>query len=184
MLQVGGSTQRRIRGSDVLPLLLLGSLLLHGCMPAQRIAGRGGEESVETSRKALEEVISSGTLETRQRRLVVSSGEWLGTPYRWGGTTRGGVDCSGFVVAVFRSAGIVLPRTSQQQATEGRGVPVSAVVPGDLLFFNTSGDGVSHVGIALGEERFVHASSSRGVIVSSLREPYYRERFLFARRLD
>lgn len=109
--------------------------------------------------------------------------EWLGTPYVYGGTSRNGTDCSGFVLNVFRKIDVPLPRTSREQADRGTAVGRENIQPGDLLFFNTTGSGVSHVGIAIGKQKFIHASTSRGVIVSSLDEDYYGERFLFAKKV-
>ena len=108
---------------------------------------------------------------------------WLGTPYRIGGASREGIDCSGFSQALHQE--VVqrrLPRTSQDQWS--RSVPVSPnqVQPGDLVFFNTTGNGVSHVGVLLEGQEFVHASTSKGVIYSQLTNPYWSTRYLGARR--
>lgn len=108
---------------------------------------------------------------------------WLGTPYRIGGASREGIDCSGFSQALHQD--VVqrrLPRTSQDQWS--RSVPVSPnqVQPGDLVFFNTTGKGVSHVGVFLEGQEFVHASTSKGVIYSQLTDPYWSTRYLGARR--
>lgn len=110
---------------------------------------------------------------------------FLGTPYAWGGRTRRGTDCSGFVQAVFAEAGITLPRSSRQQWKIGRKVAVDALRRGDLVFFRTSGQRISHVGIVVDGARrlFVHASSSRGVVRSDLGAKYYRLRFAGARRV-
>jgi cell wall-associated NlpC family hydrolase len=98
--------------------------------------------------------------------------------------SRNGTDCSGFIVAMYRSvAGVQLPRTTREQFRLGKAVSLGSLQPGDLLFFNTTGLGVSHVGICLGGDQFVHASTSRGVILSSLKERYYASRFLGAHRI-
>jgi len=122
--------------------------------------------------------------------VVRSAMAFLGVPYSPGGDTRNGMDCSGFVSRVFTdSAGISLPRS----VTGLFGAGIAATSPihiGDLLFFDTSGRGSlsvpTHVGIYTGRDRFVHAASEggrTGVIVSSLKNPYYSERFLRARRV-
>jgi len=108
---------------------------------------------------------------------------YIGVPYAWGGTSYSGVDCSGFVQAVFEHNGIDLPRTADGQFDTGRPVRSADLEPGDLVFFQTYAPGASHVGIYLGSGRFVHASSSDGVRVDALATEYYAERYIGARRL-
>jgi cell wall-associated NlpC family hydrolase len=109
---------------------------------------------------------------------------WIGTPYLTGGMSRNGVDCSGFVVLIYRAvAGVALPRTSQQQFFQGISVHPNDLKPGDLVFFQTTGAGVGHVGLSLGGREFVHASTRKGVIVTSLQEPYYASHFYGAKRI-
>ncbi|MEO1765812.1 C40 family peptidase [Thiobacter aerophilum] len=111
-----------------------------------------------------------------------------GTAYRYGGSDpEGGLDCSGFVGHVFREvAGIDLPRSAQAIAQLGRKIGISELKPGDLVFFNTLRRAFSHVGIYLGNQQFIHATSSRTgeVLISSLREAYWARRFDGARRID
>jgi cell wall-associated NlpC family hydrolase len=110
----------------------------------------------------------------------------LGTPYRRGSTDpRRGLDCSSLVRRVFRPLGLDLPFSAAGQLSVGEQVERESLAPGDLVFFrNTYKRGISHVGIYLGGDRFVHAASRRrGVVVSSLDQPYYRQRFAGARRL-
>ena len=106
----------------------------------------------------------------------------VGRPYQWSGMGNAGFDCSGLVAHIFASLGRFLPHSSFAQYEVGTGVSRSALAPGDLVFFHTYSPGASHVGIYVGEDRFVHASYSRGVVVSSLQESYYRERFIGGRR--
>ena len=104
---------------------------------------------------------------------------WVGTPYRYGGSTPAGADCSGFVRAVYRNVyGIQLPRTTAQQASETRRIRQHRLQEGDIVFFRTKGRKVSHSGIYISNGYFVHASTSRGVIVSNLDEKYYARRFV------
>ncbi|WP_270165460.1 C40 family peptidase [Paenibacillus sp. SYP-B4298] len=115
--------------------------------------------------------------------LQQSIDEVLGTPYLYGGTTTGGFDCSGFILHILSQYDVELPRTSQSQAEEGTEVQTEDLRIGDLVFFNTSGKGVSHAGIYVGDGQFAHSSSSKGVIISSLTEGYYAKRYVTARRV-
>lgn len=121
-------------------------------------------------------------------RLVRVVEGYLGVPYKWGGTTRAGMDCSAFTRTVFRQTyGIELPRTSRQIYRVGRSVSRRQdLKPGDLVFFqNTfSGRGVSHVGIYVGKGRFAHVGVSTGATITSLDHPYFRVRYVGARRVE
>jgi hypothetical protein len=108
---------------------------------------------------------------------------FLGTPYRWGGMTPNGVDCSGYVQEVFELAGYALPRLADDQYNATVPVETADAKAGDLVFFSTYLPGPSHVGIYLGEGRFLHASSSRGVIEARLDEEYFATRYLGLRRI-
>ena len=101
-----------------------------------------------------------------------------------GGLSKHGVDCSGFVYITFRSQlGFSIPRTTGSQVTIGRKVARNNLRVGDLVFFHTSLL-YNHVGIYLGDSKFLHASTSKGVIISSLNEKYWRKRYWTARRID
>jgi lipoprotein Spr len=120
------------------------------------------------------------------KELLESVDTWYGVRYRTGGNTKSGVDCSGFTVAVYAAIyGITLPRVSRDQYRTSRHISSTELQEGDLLFFDTRGRGsVSHVGIYLGNNRFIHASVSKGVMVSGMFEPYYLQRFVGAGRFD
>ncbi|OFW04272.1 MAG: hypothetical protein A3I61_09835 [Acidobacteria bacterium RIFCSPLOWO2_02_FULL_68_18] len=110
---------------------------------------------------------------------------FLGVPYRNGGSDPTGFDCSGFVQWVFGRHGLALPREVRDQYRVGRDVDLDEVRAGDLLFFQTVTRGASHVGIALGHGRFVHAPSSRGVVrVEPYSASYWARRFVGARRVE
>jgi cell wall-associated NlpC family hydrolase len=115
--------------------------------------------------------------------LTRNAMRFLGVPYVFGGTSANGFDCSGYVQHVFAMLGHQLPRTADAQYELGRRVAASGMAPGDLVFFQTYSEGASHVGIYLGNDRFVHASSSRGVTISSLHEHYWQARYLGAKRI-
>lgn len=107
----------------------------------------------------------------------------LGTSYKMGGTSLAGFDCSGFTSYVFKNLGLTLPRTSQAQYKTGTAVSKTNLREGDLVFFNTSGRGVSHVGIYVGNGKFSHSSSSRGVTITSLSDSYWSKRYVGAKRV-
>lgn len=120
-----------------------------------------------------------------EKPLLENVDEWYGVRYRSGGNSKKGVDCSGFVCAVYTALyGITLPRVSREQYRISRKISTTELQQGDLLFFNTTGRGVSHVGIYLGNNRFIHASVSKGVMVNSMFETYYLKRFVGAGRID
>jgi cell wall-associated NlpC family hydrolase len=109
-----------------------------------------------------------------------------GVPYRLGGADPAGFDCSGLVQYVFAQYGISIPRVVEQQYAIGDKIKPSRVEPGDLIFFNTKnrGSDASHVAIAIGQDRFVHAPNSTGVVrVDMLSSTYWGSRYIGARRL-
>lgn len=107
---------------------------------------------------------------------------FLGTPYVWGGESPAGFDCSGFTKYVFGLFGISLPRTAAEQASIGTPVPESSLQPGDLVFFDTEG-GISHVGIYIGNGKFISAAGS-DIRISNLHNPYYwGPRYVLARHI-
>lgn len=110
--------------------------------------------------------------------------EGLGTPYKYAGTTLKGFDCSGYTSWVFKKLGISLPHTSKGQAEEGEWVDKDNLRPGDLVFFDTSGGaGISHVGIYVGDGKFYHSATNKGVTVTRLSDSYYEKRYVTARRV-
>ena len=118
--------------------------------------------------------------------VIAEAYSYLGTPYRYGGTSRSGIDCSGFTMKVFGAFGISLPHGATSQLSYGTEVSRSDLQPGDLVFFQDYGAVASHVGIYIGGDQFIHASSSSGnsrcVTVSSLAESYYANHYYTARR--
>lgn len=109
---------------------------------------------------------------------------YKGAPYHYGGTTGRGFDCSGFITTAYReSLGQQLPRTTSQMLRHGEVVPRREIEPGDVVFFRIAGKD-QHAGIYMGDNRFIHASTSSGVIMSELDGYYWRDRFSHARRFD
>ncbi len=117
--------------------------------------------------------------------VIAYAESYRGTPYRWGRNSRSGTDCSGLTLQVMRHEGVRLPRTAAEQARKGEHVGKASLKAGDLVFFRTSGGRrISHVGIYMGNDKFIHASSGGGrVQVNSLSDKYYKRRFATARRV-
>jgi cell wall-associated NlpC family hydrolase len=131
-----------------------------------------------------------GTTASRPRgealghRLAATALEFRGVPYRNGGASPAGFDCSGLVRYVLARHGLDVPRQTRDQYGTGRRIGRNDLQAGDLVFFSTVAPGASHVGIALDDDEFVHAPSSRGVVrVERLTTDYWRSRFIGARRI-
>lgn len=121
-------------------------------------------------------------------KLLQTARTFIGTPYRTGGTTNSGMDCSGLTMTVYKSVGVNLPRVSRDQATVGQAVGKNELQRGDLLFFATGTPGViNHVGVVSdttsGTVKFIHASTSRGVMEADLSQDYYQKTYMAARRV-
>ncbi len=118
-----------------------------------------------------------------KKELYRQYSEWKGVEYRLGGLSKSGIDCSGFTYLTFRTKlGTELPRSTKLQVQTGQMVPQHELKAGDLVFFKTSKK-VRHVGIYLENRRFLHASTSKGVIISSLDNDYWKSRYWQARRI-
>lgn len=158
-----------MRRSVRLPLLALAcASLLAACSAPRALAG--------------EKTARLGEASSEVQSLIQTALSYEGTPYRYGGLTRSGMDCSGLVYTSFQAVGKTLPRSSAAMAETGREVKVSELRPGHLVFFSTgSSTRINHVGIVVrvqaGEVEFIHASTSRGVVINRLSETYYSERF-------
>ncbi|PIF01006.1 MAG: hydrolase [Maribacter sp.] len=127
--------------------------------------------------------------ESKVDKIINTALTFSGVRYKYGGTTKEGVDCSGLLYVAFRKNHVALPRVSSAMANQGRRIRINQVEKGDLLFFKTSRKGkkINHVGLVVAVDnddiKFIHASTSRGVIVSSLREGYWNYAFVKATRV-
>ena len=121
-------------------------------------------------------------------KVISNAFSFIGTPAHFGGLSHKGIDCSGLVMMAHKSCGVVLPRTAEEQARYGIIIPsMEKLQRGDVVFFYNSyrtSKFITHTGIYLGENKFIHTSSTKGVVVSRIDDPYFwKERFLFGTRL-
>lgn len=145
------------------PPLMMAVLLLAACAPTQQESKR--------------------TQETR-RAIVLDALGQIGRPYRYGGTTPSGFDCSGLVQYVYLQSGIKIPRSAREQHQTGKAIALADALPGDLLFYRFSGSKVDHVALYLGEGKALHApANGRKVIVAGVAEPVWTKRFVDAVRI-
>jgi len=163
-----GTRLRQLKSTKTVAVLATGALLfLVSCSGGPRTQGAPGEPGPDRD------------------GIVRFAKTFVGTPYCSGGTTYKGVDCSGFVFAVYRQFEVSLPRTSLDQSRMGVPIDRSNLEPADLVFFKTSKRAsVTHVGIYVGNGKFIHASTnSRKVRLDALSDDYYRKTFTVARRV-
>ena len=120
--------------------------------------------------------------------VIINANKYIGTPYKYGGTSIHGMDCSGLVFTAFLAENIQLPRVSRDMANEGIKIPLKKVQKGDLVFFKTTRNpNINHVGVVSlvenGIIKFIHSTNSRGVIESSMQENYWKNAFVKATKI-
>ncbi len=152
-------------------IFTISMIVLSGCTSSVRFSGNlsNGYSSKSHSSKTIHspKEIDKAHLSKKQRKIIEEAENWIGTPYCWGGESKDCADCSGFVMEVFSKNGIKLPRTAEQQYEFGKRVNLDEAKPGDLIFFGKSKK-ITHVGIYVGDRTFIHASSSKGVMIQDL----------------
>lgn len=148
--------------------------LLAACTMIALVGFTAGCSSSKLSRNAASPMVAA---------LIDEAESHMGTAYCSGGATSDCFDCSGFVTTCFTAIGITLPRTSRDIAAVGVVVQRNGLQPGDVVAFRTSGRDINHVGIMVDAERFIHASTRKGVIVSALSEKYWNASYVSARRI-
>ena len=175
-----------------LSVILIASAFVVSCGSSKKVsAGKKSGSGTVSRAENLRKLDSKfdGKVPRTINDILKDAEKYLGTPYKFGGNTSSGFDCSGFTVKVFEENSYNLPRRSSDQAEAGKNIDITDVKPGDLLFFATAGGSrVSHVGIVHdigpdGEVKFIHASTSKGVIISSLNEKYWNKAYLRAQRV-
>ena len=148
--------------------------------PETRVVGMEDSSSLQASQDEFENMVRNIDVKSR---IMDQYADWKGVRYRLGGSTKKGIDCSSFVQLTFREQfGLELPRSTYEQQETGKSVSRTNLRTGDLVLFRAGSTG-RHVGIYIGNNQFVHASTSSGVIISSMNEPYWKKRYNEARRV-
>lgn len=182
-------------------LILLLLFCFNSCKSSKGIVTKKSEPIISTEIKTEESsstieknLISESTTSTKINNsksdvIINYAKQFDGVSYKYGGTTKKGMDCSGLVSTAFKSEDILLPRSSKDMATIGNWVDVNEIEKGDLLFFATKPNGrdINHVGLVTdvrpGYIEFIHATTNAGVIISNLAERYWHSSFVQARRI-
>ena len=147
-------------------LTLIG-LILISCQSAVRYSSNKNDQKI------------ADDYQSKNQKLADFIHEWLGTPYRYGGMNKKGIDCSGLSLLVLKNVfNKNIPRQAKDQYQEGSHVRIHNLITGDLIFFSgIRSRGIDHVGIFLGSGKFVHASESAGVVISDMNDSYYRTKY-------
>ncbi len=157
-------------------------LLLASCSTSIRFSTESQSKSETKPFSVNSKTIDIGDYEGVYKKLVSEAQRWIGVPYKWGGQTMDGVDCSAFVGNVYKSVGISLPRTSTQQF-ESYSTNVEKPKVGDLMFFTFTNSQISHVGMYVGNDQFIHASSSKGVTLQHIKDRPYAQKLVGIKRI-
>jgi cell wall-associated NlpC family hydrolase len=156
-------------------------LLLMSCSSTRK--------STQQSTRYSKEITSSSSNNAKVNSVITFAKSFEGTRYKFGGTTKSGMDCSGLVFVAFKNQNVALPRVSRDMATRGTQISLQQTTAGDLVFFKTSKSSrnINHVGLVVeaknGSIFFIHSTTSRGVIISSLDESYWNNAFVQVRRI-
>lgn len=180
-------------------LLLIIILLLaySGCKSSKRIKTKKDNTSKIITKKSEEADKKNTPSISEEKKTTKSKSEYIidyakqfeGVRYKWGGTSKSGMDCSGLVFESFRAYDIILPRISRDMAKKGKKITLKKVLKGDLLFFKTGNrrNSINHVGLIVNirdnDIKFIHATTGKGVIISGLNEAYWLKAFHEARRI-
>lgn len=179
-------------------MLALATILFSACSSSQRFSSKGracpvninsasidknqGQAEVQKKEPSIARIPRNEKLTSIQAKIIANAESWIGVPYLWGGNTRNGVDCSGFVKNIYQDVGINLPRTAQLQFNFAKKIADKERKSGDLVFFK-KGSRITHVGIYVGENEIIHSSSGKGVIRQSLSNNYLQSIYAGAGRV-
>ncbi len=153
------------------------------------IASCGTSKTTSKTKVYKAEKISKNSNKRKLENIVDYAKSFKGTRYKFGGTTKSGMDCSGLVYTAFKKESVLLPRVSRDMATKGKRIKLSQTTVGDLVFFQTNKNRsvINHVGLVVetkgGNIKFIHSTTSSGVIISSLEERYWKSAFTEVRRV-
>jgi len=175
-------------------LILLLIISFSSCKSSKRTKERKTSSTKIVTQKSKKEngkTVSSETASNKSKAdyIIDYAKQFEGIRYKWGGTTKSGMDCSGLVFESFKSYNILLPRISRDMAKKGNKIQLKKVLKGDLLFFKTGNrrNSINHVGLIVdiidNDIKFIHATTGKGVIISGLNETYWLEAFYEARRI-
>lgn len=167
-------------------LFLLLLLALSSCKSSYNTNLYDPKQVSQVSGKLGIPVKNTSKEDDKNMRLYAECSLWMGTKYKYGGLTKRGVDCSGLVFNVYKNVyKKTIPRSTKDLSAKSKKISKGSLYAGDLVFFATTGNKkkVSHVGIYLKDGYFIHASSSRGVVVSHLDENYYKKAWVKAGRI-
>jgi cell wall-associated NlpC family hydrolase len=165
-------------------LLLLLSFFVLSCGSSKKTSTNRTAKTKTTKTRASKKRTAS-----KSNAIIATALKYEGTRYKYGGTTKKGMDCSGLTYTAFKANQVELPRVSYEQAKRGKRINKSAVKKGDLLFFitNKNKKRINHVGLVVetkkGVIKFIHSTTSKGVLISSLNERYWKSAFAEARRV-
>lgn len=170
-------------------LLCFGLVLMSSCGASQKLANHSNA-SKNNIHKVKNKPVAKKKEVTVADKIIWSAYEYRGTPYKYAGTTKSGMDCSGLIYTSFKERDIILPRSSGLMYKEGYKIPLNKAKRGDLVFFKTTNktkSKINHVAIVTrvdhGVVKFIHSTSSRGVIESSMTESYWKKAFIEAKRV-
>lgn len=171
-------------------LILLLILSFTSCKSSKRTKTKKTTTTkVVTKKSNNKKTTNTSTKNSKKDNIVDYAYQFQGVRYKWGGNTKSGMDCSGLIYESFKSSNVILPRVSRDMAKKGVKIQLKKVQKGDLLFFKTGNrrNSINHVGLIVdirdNDIKFIHATTSKGVIVSGLNEAYWLKAFYEARRV-